>query len=49
MAFIWTSPEMKDLLRYFLMMVGALAVAYAANWLLDVFHLNPFGIRVIRW
>lgn len=40
---------MKDLLRLLVLIVGALAVAYAANWVLDVFHINPFGIRGIQW
>jgi hypothetical protein len=42
-------PLWKLILRYFVLLVGALAVSYAASRLLDVLHLDPFGIRELQW
>jgi len=39
----------KSALRLVILVIAALSVAYAANWLLDFFHLDPFGIREIEW
>lgn len=42
-------PLWTVLLRGIFLFATALAVAYAANWLLNYFHLDPFGIREIEW
>jgi hypothetical protein len=42
-------PIWKLLLRFFLTVIAALAIAVAANWMLDFFHLNPLGIRELDW
>jgi cytochrome c oxidase subunit IV len=43
------APTRKLLIKLFLSVIAALAIAYAANWLLDYFHLDPFGIREMQW
>jgi hypothetical protein len=42
-------PFSRLLLHGFLVLIGALVVAYAANWLLGMLHLDPFGIREMEW
>jgi hypothetical protein len=37
------------LLRLLMIFVAALLIAFAANRLLDFFHLDPFGIRELDW
>jgi hypothetical protein len=41
-------PLWKLLLRLFPAFVAAILIAFVANWLLDYFHLDPFGIRELE-
>jgi cell division septal protein FtsQ len=42
-------PLWRLLLRLFLAFIAALFIAFCANWVLDYFHLDPFGIRELTW